>query len=341
MQQRVADAHFNQSVLKPAIHIDQPEARVQDGAAIQAAVARSDHPLAGCEVRYWVGAEWQVLEQAYDLPDVYVSYLEITAQGDCHIPIRCPCHDLYWLYVLAGSIGIAHIGHPRLLLVTAAGQYRLSYLPPARYVCRFAAGMHRVFYAVHKPRALFREHSRELAGGIAAVEAVKARLGHPAVSDRLPMADGSLAAISRFLRAPGGSYLRRMLAVYTLTISLIFLTRESLLRISAQKRSGAEWAERMRVYIDECVAQGEPVDTAQVAAHFRLSRSYAKSVFSTHMHVYPGAYIRACKLEQARRMIEAGDRPTQVARYIGWTYGHFSKAFKARYGVSPKNYGKP
>lgn len=80
------------------------------------------------------------------------------------------------------------------------------------------------------------------------------------------------------------------------------------------------------------------MSTASVALRFAISYAYAKIVFRTHGGQAIGAYIRTCKLEVARRMLQAGEQPTQVALYICWTYGHFNKAFKARYGVLPSSY---
>jgi len=107
---------------------------------------------------------------------------------------------------------------------------------------------------------------------------------------------------------------------------------------AATGRVGFVLATRMRAYIDDQVADGDNVDVAKVARRFVVSYAYAKVIFRTHVGQSIGAYIRSSKLEQARRMLLAGESPAQVARYVCWTYGHFNKAFKARYGVPPSNY---
>lgn len=97
-------------------------------------------------------------------------------------------------------------------------------------------------------------------------------------------------------------------------------------------------AERMRTYIDELVADGKGITAMSVASRFQVSYAYVKAVFKSYTGQPIGGYIRTRKLEQACRMLRAGEPPLQVARYICWSYSHFNKAFKARYGVSPRGY---
>jgi AraC-type DNA-binding domain-containing proteins len=324
--------------MRLSIHIDRPDARVRSEATISAAVARSAYPLPGAEVRYWVGQGWQVLEQGYDLPDVYVCSIEVEAMGDTVLPIRCPQHDLYGFYVVAGSVSLTGADEQTVVLRTDAGHYRLSYLPAAAYTCRFATGTHQIFYFVAKDSVLFREPSAELGGSIAPVEALRVRLAVPAVSARLSMAGVVADAIRRFLRYPGNTYLRRYLAIHTLAITLLLQACEALHVQTTEGQVGLVLATRMRAYIDERVIDGQEVDVASVARRFEVSYGYAKLIFHTHIGHPVGGYIRTRKLEQARRMLAAGEQPAQVARYVCWTYGHFNKAFKARYGVAPGSY---
>lgn len=320
------------------IHIDRPGACVHDAAAIRAALADSAFPLPGAAVRYWAASGWQVLEQGYDLPNVYVGYMEITATDGTTVPIRCPLHNLYGFYVLEGDVGIAAAHGKAMVLRTGAGHYRLSYLPAAAYHCRIARGTHRIFYFVASDAVLFREPSPELEAAIGPVDALRAKLGKPMVSARLPLAGEASHAIGRFLHRPGSTYLRRYIAIQQLAITLLLEACEALRIRSATGQVGEAFARRICTYIDEQVIEGHPVDVASVAHRFTVSYAYAKQTFRRYTGQPIGAYIRTCKLEQARRMLEAGEGPAQVACYLCWSYGHFSKAFKARYGVPPKAY---
>lgn len=326
--------------MQPSIHIAEPLALVTDPDALQTAVSMSRSPLAAADVRYWRTEQWALLEQAYDLPDIYLCYIEVETASAVNIPVRCPHHDLYWLYLLKGGFCISGTDGRSHALKTAAPHYRLAYLPPASYTCRFTTGIHRVFYMVYKPAVLFREDSDELNRGSGPLEAVKKLLGIPSISDPLSMADGSSGAIHSFLHAPGSSYLRRLYAIHTLAITLISLGCEALHIRAAVDEVGADLAVRMQRFIDQCVADGDPVDTKLVATHARVSYAYTKAVFKSKHHIAIGSYITRRKLEQAKLLLSAGEIPADVARYICWSYAHFSKTFKARYGISPSDYPK-
>ena len=324
--------------MQSAIQINDKNSRVYDSAAIARAVANCHHSLQAAEVQYWVTSLWRVLEQGYDLPDVYVSYLEISAMTDTNVPIRCPRQDLYGFYVLEGGVQITGADAQTVVLRTTGGHYRLSYLPAASYTCHFTAGMHRIFYFVAKGSVLFREPSPELDEDIGPVEALRARLSAPAVSLALPSTGRATNAIQRFLHRPGTSYLRRYIAIHQLAIMLLLDACEALRVPSATGQVGEAFARRMRNSIDAQVIDGQDVGVASLALHFTVSYAYAKLIFRTYTGQPISAYIRARKLEQAHRMLKAGEQPTKVARYLCWSYGHFSKAFKARYGVSPRKY---
>lgn len=325
--------------MQSAIQINDKNSRVYDSAAIARAVANCHHSLQAAEVQYWVTSLWRVLEQGYDLPDVYVSYLEITTTKGTAIPIRCPVHDLYGFYVLEGDVRITAANGASAVLRTEAGHYRLSYLPAASYTCNFTAGMHRIFYFVTKDSILFREPSPELGEDIGPVEALRAKLSAPAVSPALPSAGSATDAIQRFLHRPGTSYLRRYIAIHQLAITLLLDACEALrVQSSVTGQVGEAFAQRMRNYIDARVIDGQDIGVASLAQDFTVSYAYAKLIFRTYTGQPVGAYIRARKLEQARRMLKAGEPPTKVARYLCWSYGHFNKAFKARYGVPPRKY---
>ncbi len=63
----------------------------------------------------------------------------------------------------------------------------------------------------------------------------------------------------------------------------------------------------------------------------KLSEGFSE-LFGTSVY----AFVKAHRLEEARRMIEAGETSiTRVARALGYQPAHFSTAFRQRFGVSP------
>ena len=320
----------------PAIQVADDDACIRDEATLEAIRSECRYQLPGAIPGVWKRAEWQVVEQAYDLPDVYVSYIEVqTYTASSLIPIRCPRYDLYWLYLLRGEMDIITADTRKTLVKTTENHYRVSYLPAGRYACSFGEGTHHIFYVVHKPKALFREESPELGTEATVINAVKTRLAVHVTSHALSMQDGSAASILRFLRAPGNTYLRRSQSITHLSLELVFIAHQTLLGHAGGKAIGAEWAEQLKAYISRSILEGIPVTADSVAEQFRISAVYARRLFKTHHGETIGGYITQQKLELAVQLLQEGDPPVRVARYLGWTPAYFSRAYRAKFGHPP------
>src|SRR5690606_14987386 len=320
----------------PAIQIADETARVHDAQAVTDAIASCRHQLPAANTGVWQHKHWQASDQAYDLPDVYVSYIEVRVYAaETTIPIACPRHDLYWLYVLQGRLDITAQDSRNTLVSTTDNHYRVAYLPTGRYGCCFKAGTHRFLYVVHKPSALFREESPEFDIPANVIAAVKAKLAVHAVSNPLSMRDGAAESIGRFLHAPGRTFLRRKKALQNLSLDLIFHAHESLGHQAGQRAVGAEWVGDMEQCIKRYIRAGKPVDAETVANEFNLSTVYARKLFKAHRDETLGTYIAEQKLQLAAQLLEEGDSPAMVARYLGWTHPHFSRAYRAKFGYPP------
>ncbi|WP_177195286.1 helix-turn-helix transcriptional regulator [Parapedobacter indicus] len=325
-----------ENTMLPAIQVADDHARVRDEATLAAIRTECRYQLPGAIPDVWKRPDWQVVEQAFDLPDVYVSYIEVrTYAASTCIPIQCPRYDLYWLYLVRGAMDITTPDTRKALVTTTEKHYRVSYLPAGRYACSFGEGTHHIFYVVHKPKALFREESPELGMEATVISAVKTRLAVHAASYELSMQDGSAASILRFLRAPGNTYLRRSQSIMHLSLELVFIAHQTLLGHAEGKAIGAEWAEQLKAYINRCILEGTPITADSVAEQFRISAVYARRLFKTHHGETIGSYITRQKLELAVQLLQEGDPPVRVARYLGWTPAHFSRAYRAKFGHPP------
>lgn len=319
-----------------AIQIADETVRLHD-TAVAYALASCRHQLPGASTGVWQHEHWQVSEQAYDLPDVYVSYIEVQAYAAETIPIRCPKHDLYWLYVLQGRLAIAVPNGRNILVSTRENHYRVAYLPKGQYGCRFKAGTHRLLYVVHKPSSLFREESPEFDIPANVISAVKEQLATHAVSEPLSMRGGAAESIYRFLRAPGQTFLKRMRAVQSLSLDLVFFAVDALCVRQDTHVVGADWAVRIKEYIDDCIESGEGVSMHTAAEHFRVSVDYARLIFKNHFEEPIGSYISGQKLEVAARLLADGATPSIAAHYVGWTPAYFSRVFRAKFGHPPSD----
>ncbi len=319
----------------PAIRIDE-SARVIDKAIVEAALARCAYRLPGAIPAVFGRDGWLVVEQAYDLPDVYACYMEVQVDAaTASIPIRCPMNDLYWLYVLFGNIGIKRAGERKAVLRERARHYRLGYLPSGDYNALFEEGHHQLFYVVHKPSSLFREDSDEFVMETAIFNALKEQVSTPAKTDSLSMNDGSMEAISRFLVSPGKTALKRRQAIHFLAFELVFKAYASHCQGAGGKAVGAEWAVKMKAYIDECIETGEPVDMHTVADKFRVSVRYVRLVFEHDVKETIGSYIINRKLAYADVLMDQGYTPGQAAGYLGWSHAHFCRLYRSKHGYPP------
>lgn len=89
-------------------------------------------------------------------------------------------------------------------------------------------------------------------------------------------------------------------------------------------------------YVDPCF------DLNKYLISFSFSTEYLKRIFRQEMGVTPRQYLTEIRLENAAKILSnenTGLNISQVARQCGYNDPlYFSKLFKRKYGVSPKNY---
>ncbi len=79
------------------------------------------------------------------------------------------------------------------------------------------------------------------------------------------------------------------------------------------------------------------ISVAQLAGRLFLSPAHFARLWKREMGVPPAAYLRRLKLERARFLLEHSTQSvTGIARDVGFeSVAHFSRSFRACYGVSP------
>lgn len=83
-----------------------------------------------------------------------------------------------------------------------------------------------------------------------------------------------------------------------------------------------------------------PINASQIAQRVGLDRSYFTTLFKIQVGQTPGKYLADLRLEKARELMTVhGEPPAVVAASVGYSdLCVFSKAFKRKYGVSPRQY---
>ncbi|MBD2847810.1 helix-turn-helix transcriptional regulator [Paenibacillus sp. IB182496] len=120
------------------------------------------------------------------------------------------------------------------------------------------------------------------------------------------------------------------------------LARLLLLAIRRLMRSGARAAPRlympyrMKEYIEQQATQ--PLTLRQIAAHVGLGVSRASELFRATFGTSPMDYVITIRLHMVRERVLYDDIGLEEAAYAcGFrTYTHFSRLFKARFGMTPQ-----
>ncbi|HAL74031.1 MAG TPA: hypothetical protein DCM45_02930 [Clostridiales bacterium] len=95
--------------------------------------------------------------------------------------------------------------------------------------------------------------------------------------------------------------------------------------------------------VDRCIQYivqntNRPISVADVADHVGRSRSNLSRKFKAELGFEMSAYIRRCKLEEAKSLLSYTDKPiSEISNYLCFaSQSHFQNVFKKKYGVTPK-----
>ncbi|BBH18758.1 AraC family transcriptional regulator [Paenibacillus baekrokdamisoli] len=85
----------------------------------------------------------------------------------------------------------------------------------------------------------------------------------------------------------------------------------------------------------------EPISVEDMARRSGLSPSRFTVLFKQHFGITPHQYLLKLRLEHAQELLKAGQAIKLVSEYCGFTdVHHFSKTFKATFGLTPGQYRK-
>ena len=91
--------------------------------------------------------------------------------------------------------------------------------------------------------------------------------------------------------------------------------------------------EHMRAHL------AETLDTERLAAVAGLSPFHFLRSFKAQHHATPHQALMALRLNEAKRLLAAGQAPAQVAATVGMSdQAHLTRGFSRRYGVTPARY---
>ncbi|MDI5922364.1 GlxA family transcriptional regulator [Halomonas sp. LR5S13] len=82
----------------------------------------------------------------------------------------------------------------------------------------------------------------------------------------------------------------------------------------------------------------EPLTTHELAEHLGISRRQLERLFKKYLQAVPSRYYLDLRLQQARRLLRASDRPAgEIALQTGFSSAaHFSTAYRNHFGITPR-----
>jgi len=94
---------------------------------------------------------------------------------------------------------------------------------------------------------------------------------------------------------------------------------------------------RARDYLMENYASD--IGLEELAAVAGLSRAHLIRAFRKEFHITPHAFLTDIRVRIARRKLQAGEQPAEIALECGFAdQAHFTRHFKARTGITPGQY---
>ncbi|SLN71645.1 Transcriptional activator NphR [Roseivivax jejudonensis] len=170
--------------------------------------------------------------------------------------------------------------------------------------------------------------------GLYTCRQIDTRHGLPAIVARF------MASISQEIGAIGGSVDRAAhLSTQAIDLLAMCLVAPSATD-GSEKESSAKRAQMIRARDRIAAELGDPrFAPAKLASSLGISQRYLHALFA-EVGSTPGSAIREARLDRARDLIRAApDQPIgHIARSVGFaSASHFSRAFKARFGVSPRD----
>lgn len=328
--------------MKKAVEIRAPVTPFLIGNRIKEQLRRAIYSLPEAECALWITPDYIILEQSYDLENVFLSYVEIEVRkrSKVEVPIFCPKHDLFWMYMLQGKMKFYQVSKPTNTIKVNQKQYRVSYLPVGHYRVRLQKGKHRVFYMVHKKRSLFRSWSNELDPLIGPVSALFYKYYRIDVTDPYPIQDGSKMIIRKFLNNPGMTPIHIQSNIYKLSFDLIRASSQSAKLHQVKKRTQEEWVKTIQADVEHGIDIGADLDINIIQTQHRISNSSLNTYFKNVLGVTLGKYIQERKLEKSKNLLEQGLSVNQTATYLNWRPSYFSDLFSKRFGYSPSEHIK-
>ncbi|WNR42858.1 response regulator [Paenibacillus roseipurpureus] len=136
------------------------------------------------------------------------------------------------------------------------------------------------------------------------------------------------------------TFIRSRETIEDIRLTLLMLV-EAVVQHSTHNRSkNTVFIDRAREYIEQHYAKSD-LSLEEISSYVSISSAYMSTIFKKEMGVGMTEYITEIRLKKAKELIDLhGETSIQdIALNVGYMDAYyFSKCFKKRFGISPKNY---
>lgn len=302
--------------------------------------ANASHQLSYAAVNHWAYDGFSVLEQYYDAHDAFICLAQVETATNVAITMACQMADIYWLYQLEGSYEIIDPASKLRLLYSSANHYTQVYAPQQRYICRFPAGHHLLFYFVIKPKWLHRQDGRAVEGFEHLLHSQQEQHKGILHNALMPMHGCVYEQLLTLFTLPRMKSLLQEIKIYEHCFNLLDLSQEDLHFSEERITNGSNTLAAIRHFIVQQTLQGGLPPIPAIADFFKINHNTLRK---QHREVYGYSlqqYVHRKKMEQATHWLMSEDAPvSEIAYRLDYTDTQsFYKQFLKYYGVSPTTY---
>lgn len=294
------------------------------------------------EKKYWQTDIFRIVKQDYDAKDAYLSLIEIKAERRFSFIIRTTASDLFWLYLLNGSMKI--IPHPKdtehngFLDHLNEDEYGLFYSPPREYEITVEPGLHILFLFVVNSTWLQRHPVTEPTHYQKLINYLQHKKDRYNSTKVLSFRDEIRKEILHLLTMRDYGEMLMDSKIYPHIIRLVLISQEDL---NEQRKQLSNNAKKLlihiREYCEEQISDGNLPPNKEIAEHFQKSEQYIARIHKQEYGETLENFQIVKRLEMCRQQLrETNKSQTEIAYDFGFSdLSHFISQYQKHFNISP------
>jgi AraC-like DNA-binding protein len=308
----------------------------------QGAQANCRYRIPYAEKKHWQTDSLGITIQDHDAKDAYLSLIEIKAKESFTFIIRITESDLFWLYLLNGTIKIVPYPkgteHNGFLDKIKEDEYGLFYSPPREYQVTVEPGLHILFLFVVNSTWLQRHPILEATHYQKLIGYLQHKKDRYNSTELLPIHAEIRKEILHLLTLRDFGEMLMDSKIYPHIVRLVLISREDL---NEQKKQLSINAKKLlihiREYCEKQISDGKLPLNKEIAEHFQRSEQYIARIHKQEYGETLENFQIVKRLEICRQQIrETNKSQTEIAYDFGYSdVRHFISQYQKHLGITP------